>query len=181
MPHSILIEHAVNNHPRTRSILSRFPEIKPRYIRSITDAPETTTHRTMILAKHNGTTVVPCPGTPAYLCCNYHIINIGIGCAYRCTYCFLHQYRNTYGHILYMNIEDAVNTLRHMEATGALSFKRIGTGEFTDSLLYDEITGYSRLLIQFFAQKNLCLELKTKSAHINHLLDLNHGKKTVMA
>jgi len=47
---------------------------------------------------------------------------------------------------------------------------RIGTGEFCDSLALDHITGYSRQLIDFFRNKQVRFELKTKSNNIANLL-----------
>ena len=48
---------------------------------------------------------------------------------------------------------------------------RIGTGEFTDSLAFDDHTAYSSYLIPFFKErKNLILELKTKVGRIDNCL-----------
>jgi spore photoproduct lyase len=59
---------------------------------------------------------------------------------------------------------------------------RIGTGEFTDSLMIDEATGLSRALIAEFApHRHLFLELKTKSANIDHLLDIPDKGNAVAA
>ena len=62
-----------------------------------------------------------------------------------------------------------------------LSFKRIGTGEFTDSLMLDHVTGYSKKLVEYFSSKNLVLELKTKSTNIQNLYNLKHNQRTVIA
>jgi spore photoproduct lyase len=59
---------------------------------------------------------------------------------------------------------------------------RIGTGQYSDSLALDKKTGFSRRLIEFFADQDIhLLELKTKSAEVDHLLDLDHKGKTVFA
>ncbi|HEY1405440.1 MAG TPA: hypothetical protein VF857_02415, partial [Spirochaetota bacterium] len=59
---------------------------------------------------------------------------------------------------------------------------RIGTGEFTDSLMIDEQTALSQLLIQRCAgHKNIFLELKTKSSNIEHLLDVEDKGNAVIA
>jgi spore photoproduct lyase len=50
---------------------------------------------------------------------------------------------------------------------------RIGSGEFSDSLSLDPLTGFSRLLVPFLRQfPNALFELKTKSALVDQLLDL---------
>jgi spore photoproduct lyase len=58
---------------------------------------------------------------------------------------------------------------------------RIGTGEFTDSLVLDKVSGFSRELIEYFSAKDKAiLELKTKSAEVDHILNIEHNKKTVI-
>ena len=57
---------------------------------------------------------------------------------------------------------------------------RLGTGELGDSLAYDGITRFSKVLVPYFARKeNAILELKTKTDEVDNLLGLNHGRKTV--
>ncbi|MCU0847954.1 MAG: hypothetical protein MUD12_08725 [Spirochaetes bacterium] len=59
---------------------------------------------------------------------------------------------------------------------------RVGTGEFTDSLLMDGITGISGFLMKIFSgRRNVLLELKTKSDEINHLLSIKYRTNTVLA
>ena len=36
----------------------------------------------------------PCPCTKNVVCCNYSILNMGYGCPYECSYCFLQGYQN---------------------------------------------------------------------------------------
>ena len=59
---------------------------------------------------------------------------------------------------------------------------RIGTGEFTDSLIWEEIYPFSGNLISKFAdQSHAVLELKTKTTNIENLLALPHNRKTILA
>lgn len=59
---------------------------------------------------------------------------------------------------------------------------RLGTGQYSDSLALDKETGLSKKLIELFAgQDKHLLELKTKSAEVDHLLALDHCRRTVMA
>jgi spore photoproduct lyase len=59
---------------------------------------------------------------------------------------------------------------------------RIGTGEFTDSLMMDEVTGIGRNLIEHAAMmNNIMVELKTKSPNIDHLLDIPAKGSAVLA
>jgi spore photoproduct lyase len=61
-------------------------------------------------------------------------------------------------------------------------FHRIGTGEFTDSLIWEPILPLSEILIDRFAsQDRAVLELKTKTVAIEHLAHLSHKRKTILA
>jgi spore photoproduct lyase len=59
---------------------------------------------------------------------------------------------------------------------------RIGTGEFTDSLLLDPWTELSKQLVPFFSRRsNAVLELKTKTDFVDNLEGLDHGGRTIVA
>ncbi|MFQ6672716.1 MAG: spore photoproduct lyase family protein, partial [Candidatus Tectimicrobiota bacterium] len=59
---------------------------------------------------------------------------------------------------------------------------RLGTGELADSLALEEATGWSARLVRHIAGKpNALLELKTKTALVEPLLDLDHAGRTVVA
>lgn len=68
------------------------------------------------------------------------------------------------------------------QAFAQRQFRRIGTGEFTDSLIWEPIDPISEKLIKKFSkQSQMALEVKTKTTRIDHLLDLGHNRKTIMA
>jgi spore photoproduct lyase len=82
-------------------------------------------------------------------------------------------YANTEG--LFSEIDDFIQ-----KKNGLIC--RLGTGELTDSLALDPFTRQSESLIPFFSQKDDALfELKTKSAFVDHLIDLPHGTRTVIS
>jgi spore photoproduct lyase len=59
---------------------------------------------------------------------------------------------------------------------------RIGTGEFTDSLIWERMISLSSFLVPLFAtQGSAVLELKTKTASIECLKGLQHNRKTIAA
>jgi len=60
--------------------------------------------------------------------------------------------------------------------------QRIGTGEFTDSMIWEKWTGLSKILVpKFAAQEHAVLELKTKTTAVDSLKGLDHQRKTIMA
>ena len=82
----------------------------------------------------------------------------------------------------YVNTDKLFNELDQGLNTDLSRFFRIGTGEFTDSMAIDKITGLSPLLVNYFSkQKNAVLELKTKSGAVGNLKGLNHNGRTIVA
>jgi len=59
---------------------------------------------------------------------------------------------------------------------------RIGTGEYTDSLIWEKIYPFSEtLVLKFATQQHAALELKTKTVSVENLLHLEHNRKTILA
>ncbi|MCX6349099.1 MAG: hypothetical protein NTV79_06320, partial [Candidatus Aureabacteria bacterium] len=127
-----------------------------------------------------------CPCTRRAVPCGYHLLNLGFGCPLDCSYCFLQSYSNAPGLVFPANIEDFFARFsEYEESPAARAWKRgenlrLGTGEFSDSLALDRLTGYSLPLIEFFREKGGCLfEFKTKSAEVANLLRARHGGNIV--
>jgi spore photoproduct lyase len=136
----------------------------------------------LLLCRNSGAFLKDCPGTREYRCCDYRIINVGLGCPMDCVYCILQAYLNTPYLSFFINIEDMFTELGQKIDGFEGDIMRIGTGEFTDSMALDRITGLSRHLVTFFAaQKKAVLELKTKSANIANLEHLDHNGRTIVA
>lgn len=114
----------------------------------------------------------PCPCTKNAVHCGYNIMNLGFGCPYECVYCYLQAYQNVPGIILPANLEEFFTNFSHVNLkTGLTKRPRLGTGEFTDSLALDHITGYSVQIIEFFRQHpEVDFEFKTKSVNIGNIL-----------
>lgn len=136
----------------------------------------------LYLCANRGQFFKPCPGTREYQCCSYQVLNTGMNCPMDCVYCILQAYLNKPWISFYVNTGDLLGELdRGLTAEPDRLF-RIGTGEFTDSLALDRLTGLSRILVEYFAGKqNAILELKTKSAVIDNLEGLRHNGHTVIA
>lgn len=98
-----------------------------------------------------------------------------------CVYCILQAYLNNPWLSFFVNV-DALLAELDAALKESKQFWRIGTGEFTDSLALDNITGLSRILVEYMRdKKNAVLELKTKTAVIDHLENLDHGGRTITA
>ncbi len=117
----------------------------------------------LYLKEYKGKFLRFCPGTRAYHCCGYRIIHIGENCPMACSYCILQAYFQDRLLKIWANQEDLFSELA--DGFGAIPGKRyrVGTGEFTDSLALEYLTGYSHDLVHFLNDyDNVVLELKSK-------------------
>ena len=137
--------------------------------------------KTLFLTEFKGQFFKRCPGATqkkTLTCCNYHVLNLGSQCNMNCSYCYLQSYLNTKMSLIYTNIDQALAELKLMMTEFPNHPFRVGTGEVIDSLSLDEITLYSRKLIEFFKpQTNWTLEFKTKSDKVDQVVDLKGQKK----
>lgn len=135
----------------------------------------------LLVYRFPGRFISSCPGSDGMVCCAYFVINFGVGCLFDCHYCYLQSFMNNPLMTLFGNVEDLFAEID--ERTRGKNFQfRIGTGEYTDSLALEPLTGMSALLVQYFAEHpNATLELKTKSSHVDSLLSLNHRGRTVIS
>lgn len=141
--------------------------------------------RTLFVTPFKGQFFKRCPGSTqkkVLTCCNYHVLNLGSQCNMNCSYCYLQSYLNTPVMKIYSNIDQALSELKEMaDLHGDLPF-RVGTGEVIDSLSLDELTLYSRQLIEFFQRyPKWTLEFKTKSNKVDQFLDVPHAKNIVVS
>jgi spore photoproduct lyase len=134
----------------------------------------------LYLTCNKGAFLKPCPGTGHYTCCGYRILHIGSFCSMDCSYCILQAYFHPPVLQYFVNHADMVQELDR--AFGRPGVQRIGTGEFTDSLIWEPWTDLSRRLVPHFGrQERAVLELKTKTTHVGGLLGLSHNRKTILA
>jgi len=134
----------------------------------------------LFLTYNRGAFIKNCPGTRSYECCGYQILNIGNFCHMDCTYCILQCYFHPPVLQYFVNHDDLFKELESIFADDKIH--RLGTGEFTDSLIWEMWTDLSaRLIPAFAAQNSAVLELKTKTTAIDRLEKLSHNRKTIMA
>jgi spore photoproduct lyase len=139
--------------------------------------------KVLVVHKFKGRLIQICPGSKGMICCNYMLINTGFNCLYDCSYCFLLGYLNSYGVLIFANINDICREIdEFIKNDNGQTIFRIGTGEFTDSLMIDEFTGLSEKLIgQFSSYKKYFLEIKTKSSNVDHILNIKNKGNTVIS
>ncbi len=186
----IFVEESCLDHEYTQEILGNTSikhrvvpdrgkpnDLDSEYVRNLTQGK-----KQLFLCKNRGYFFKPCPGTREYQCCDYQVLGTGANCPIDCVYCILQAYLNSPWLLHYVNIEQLFAELDSGLAKSPDFFFRIGTGEFTDSLALDRITGLSKRLVPFIGQySNAILELKTKSGVIENLEGLDHNGRTIVA
>jgi spore photoproduct lyase len=184
----VFFDPAAADDPMTARVLTALPDtpheqITPEALLTRErHVPLTVAKRRLFLTRDRGSLLKRCPGTRNRVCCNYFVINQGIGCPYDCSYCFLQDFSNLPAIFVYTNVTDLLAEVRTKTTARQDAFFRIGTGEMCDSLALDHLTGFSRELVPFFAGlPNALLELKTKSVAIENLVGLAHGGNTVVS
>jgi spore photoproduct lyase len=186
----IWIDDEAEHAPLTREILGKLPNAavfrgdllrKEMMGLALEPDPMSRGKRILRLMKHKGAFVKPCPGTREYVCCGLEILHIGQGCPMDCRYCALQVYFNRPVLETFVNVDDLFDDL-DCYLTENARFHRICTGEFTDSLALDPLTGLAPRLVNFFSTRNnATLEIKTKTDFVEPLLSLNPNGKVILA
>jgi spore photoproduct lyase len=144
--------------------------------------PRRAAKRILHVTRHRGEFLKSCPGSPGQVCCGYHVLNLVADCPFDCTYCILQSYLDVGPVTLFANVEDALGELRTKAAARPDRLLRVGTGELGDSLALEPLLPVSRLLLPVVAGlDNVLLELKTKSACVDALLDRDHGGRVMVS
>ena len=183
-PKNIFIEDLSLNSPLAKRVIERFPDIKVTVFKGkfpVLKESYSERKKNLIIYTEKFDFLKNCPCTKGANCCGYNLINLGFGCLYECNYCFLQQYQNLPAIALPSNIHDFLARIPKTNfRLGHFNYVRLGSGEFTDSLLFDDLTNYSIDIIKFFEGRPELFEFKTKSININNLLKIPPQKNIVV-
>ena len=178
-PLEIFVEKEVKKSYLVNNFRSKFPDVKinevdyySQYLKKNRFKLSDLKKPLVFIVKERWDFIKPCPCTKQHVRCGYWILNLGFGCPFDCSYCFLQHYTNFPGIILPGNLDDFFVKFDKFYKT-LKSPIRIGTGEFCDSLALDHITEYSKKLIPYFKDKRVSFELKTKSNNIENILKIS--------
>lgn len=163
-------------------LLAALPEVPVHRIAGKSEIPpEDLTMRTIYLHAAPQATFGPCPGSKGHRCCNYRTVDIYEGCPIGCSYCIMRSYLNFAPISINVALEQEIHAIRKEFRRHPDRPLRVGTGEVGDSLLYDALTGISGDLVRGLADlSNVHLELKTKTASVDHLLDIEEKGNAVI-
>ncbi|MFH2098902.1 MAG: spore photoproduct lyase family protein, partial [Pseudomonadota bacterium] len=152
-----------------------------RHVLSLPD-PVAAAKSVLYITRNQGRFIRPCPGTSEYTCCGYTILHVGTFCPMDCAYCVLQTYFHPPVMQLFANQDELFSELDQVLKARDPATRRMGTGEFTDSLVWESLWDLTpRLVERFAAQDHAVLELKTKTVNIDALKGLDHRGKTILA
>lgn len=188
MPDTIFYETSAKYSDLLERLKKKFPLCKFDEIESLKKNRKDVSAATYSLRKRNWVVmrqksafVQECPCTKDCISCGYFNMNLGFGCPYECSYCYLQGYQNINAILLPFNIEDFFVEF-DKKFSNIKRRIRIGSGEFSDSLALDEFTAYSSKLVDFFSEKeNVIFEFKTKSANIDSIISLINSENIVVS
>ena len=172
----------------THEIMDYFPELpveivedQQEFIRESAKLALTQGKRHLWLTRQKGTFIKYCHGatktSDTFTCCNYLITNESVGCPIECNYCFLQGYMTNPSITVYTNYEKIQEELRFISEKNPQRLLRVGTGELSDSLALDPVVRLTEKLAGIVQKlPNIFLEFKTKTDHVDHLLDMPYRK-----
>lgn len=127
-----------------------------------------------------GEFVKECPCSSEAVSCGYYNLNLHTGCPYACSYCILQTYLESRDPVFFNNIDDSIKQLEKL--SWSVDHIRIGTGELSDSLAFDNETDTTEVLFDIFKKfPKIIFEFKTKSANIQKLLKRKPEKNIVIS
>lgn len=135
----------------------------------------------LLIAENKGSFIKPCPGQKGSVCCNYWVVEWGMGCPFKCEYCILQNYSCAGDMTLFINWDKCFEEIAALRdrVKGPI---RIGTGQFGDPLGLEEIFPLNTELIKLTENySDFLLELKTKSDYIKPVLEADKAKHIVLA
>lgn len=183
-PDTIIVERSIVSLPYTQKILNTLQEIPVEVVDDVKEVKKQgaseSEKNTLLIIDYKGSLIKKCPGSQGVLCCNYYVANLINGCPYRCSYCILQDYLNCGSIMVCANIDKFFEELRSLEQADYVL--RFGTGELADSLALDPILHLTdELLPRITNYPHTLLELKTKSANIERIVQYNVADRVIIA
>jgi len=187
--HTIYLEKEVLQHPRTLSILDRYPAARvieiDRYGEIFNSKAQNfrlqKQNPALILAAKHGNAVLQAP--PDYHIGgrhNYYFSHM-MNCIYDCRYCFLQGMYRSAHYVVFVNYDDIFDAIA-ATAKGHTEHSWFFSGYDCDSLALEPVTGFVDAALTFFAtQPQAHLELRTKSTQIRSLLKRKPLENCVVA
>ena len=138
--------------------------------------------RTLVLGEHNS--AVRLSEERGNACPNYHHFSPYGFCPYDCGYCYLAGTRGVWFSPTVKIFVNLPEMLARIDRIARRQGREMAfyVGKLQDGLALDGLTGYSRVMVPFFAAHPFArLTLLTKSAEVANLVDLDHRGHTIVS
>lgn len=151
----LFVDQAVRDDPQVRAIQARLGlplkvvDDAGSVYRTVRQTPDEIQKgkEVLFLTRNQGSFIKDCPGTRMYTCCGYKILHVGTYCTMDCAYCILQSYFHPPVLQLFLNHRAMFAELNERLAQPVV--QRIGTGEFTDSLIWETWSPMTPELVTF--------------------------------
>lgn len=191
MIETLYIETAVRDHPRTQSILARFPKATKIECERYGEVfnPKAQNFRlqkqnpSLIIAeKYHGHLLEAPLGYGIGAKRNYYFSHM-LNCLYDCRYCFLQGMYRSAHYVLFVNYEDFHREIKKIALEQPNEEIHFFSGYDCDSLALEPVTGFAASFLALFATlpNNALLELRTKSTQVRSLLEREPIENCVVA
>ncbi|MBM3252675.1 MAG: hypothetical protein FJZ16_00285 [Candidatus Omnitrophica bacterium] len=169
----VYIERDIKNLRQTDSILKRLKPKSVNLIRDIRDIRlkgnnlNTTiglSKKVLFLAKQRGNFIKKFFENKNLINCSEYRIDLISGCIFDCAYCYLQSYLENHIISIYVNLNNFKNEFLRLKRQVNLKKSLFTTGELSDSLALEWLSGYTKFLAEIFSEEDLKLELRTKSS-----------------
>ncbi len=179
MIENIYIEEEIFDHPRTRKIVSRYPNASiikcERYGNVFNSNAQNfriqKKQPSLILAKKNSGRILETPVGYGIGGTNNYYFSHMLNCLYDCRYCFLQGMYRSAHYVVFVNYEDFLDDITQLsnQTTEPAWFF---SGYDCDSLGMEPVTEFMSYALQKFSNLgNAHLEIRTKSTQIRTLLN----------
>jgi len=189
----LYVEDGASDTPFARAILARFPKARVTPVRDYRDVfnrpgqdfQRQKQSRALILARkkdrflYRANEYVQGAANP-----NFRYATLLLNCVYNCAYCFLQGMYSSGNLVAFVNQEDFFAATRSAIASRADPAQplELALSYETDLLASERILPYAREWITFArAEPELVIELRTKSANIDALADVDPHPRAVIA
>ena len=136
--------------------------------------------KTLFISTFPGNFIKDCPCTPGYVSCGYKNINFAYNCPLNCSYCILQEYLTYPVLTLFVNIDKLEQEIKEYKKHN--KHIRIGTGELTDSLIWEKLYPFSIWFIELFQKfEDIIFEFKTKTDFIGNFPELKDNQNIIVS
>ena len=186
---TIYVEAGVVGHPRTNSIIARYPKARviecanhqAIFNRRQQNFRVQKTRPALILARKLGPRLYPVPGQQHLGAEHNYYFSHLLNCPFDCRYCFLQGMFASANYVLFVNYEDFVSEIKDVCASHKGPV-HLFSGYDCDSLALEPLSKFAAHFVPEVATiDNAVLELRTKSIQIRSLLAQQPHERCIVA